>query len=190
MTRVAINGLGRIGRAAFKLILDTPGLELVAVNDIGELDNMAYLLKFDTVYGPYKREVTFMDGALVVDGQRIDYLSERDPANLPWRAKQIDLVFECTGLFTKEPDARKHLDAGAKRRHPFRPDEQPGDSDRRAWREPGQRRRAHYLHGKLHDQRHHPGDGNHQPAHRREEGHDDHDPRLHRHPIPGGRARR
>ena len=114
MIRVAINGLGRIGRAALKLILDTPGLELVAVNDIGELDNMAYLLKFDTVYGPYKREVTFADGALVVDGQRIDYLSERDPANLPWGARHIDLVFECTGLFTKEPDARKHLDAGAK----------------------------------------------------------------------------
>jgi glyceraldehyde 3-phosphate dehydrogenase len=114
MVRVAINGLGRIGRAALRVILDTPELELIAVNDIGEPDNMAYLLKYDTVYGPYEREVSLEDHTLIVGGQRIDFLSERDPAKLPWGVKDIDIVFECTGLFTKEEDAKKHLDAGAR----------------------------------------------------------------------------
>jgi glyceraldehyde 3-phosphate dehydrogenase len=114
MAKVAINGLGRIGRAALKLILDTPGLELVAVNDIGSLENMAYLLKFDTVYGRYEREVSFSDGKLVIDGKEVDYLSERDPAMLPWVKMNIDIVIESTGLFTKAEDAGKHLQAGAK----------------------------------------------------------------------------
>lgn len=91
---VSINGLGRIGRAALKLILETPELALVAVNDIGSLENMAYLLKYDTVYGPYERSVQTADGALVVDGQRIAYLSERDPARLPWQDLGVELVFE------------------------------------------------------------------------------------------------
>src|SRR5215213_8175306 len=90
--KVAINGLGRIGRAALKLVLDTPELDLVAVNDIGPLENMAYLIKYDTVYGRYERHVEAADGALVVDGE---------------------LVFECTGLFTKQEDAGKHIEAGA-----------------------------------------------------------------------------
>src|ERR687892_2585164 len=82
--KVAINGLGRIGRAALKLILDTPELELVAVNDIGSLENMAYLIKYDTVYGRYERDVEAADGALVVHGEPISYLSQREPARLPW----------------------------------------------------------------------------------------------------------
>jgi glyceraldehyde 3-phosphate dehydrogenase len=102
--KVAINGLGRIGRAALKLILDTPELELVAVNDIGSLENMAYLIKYDTVYGRYERDV---------DGEPISYLSERDPARLPWSDLGVELVFECTGLFTKQEDASKHIEAGA-----------------------------------------------------------------------------
>lgn len=114
MARVAINGLGRIGRAALKIILDTPQLELVAVNDIGELENMAYLLKYDTVYGRYEREVSTADGKLIIDGKQIDFLSERDPAKLPWSEKNIDIVFESTGVFTKSEDAGKHLQAGAK----------------------------------------------------------------------------
>ncbi len=114
MARVAINGLGRIGRAALKVILDTPELELVAVNDIGTVENMAYLLKYDTVYGRYQREVSVEDGALVIDGKRIPYLSERDPANLPWGSMNVDAVLECTGIFTKQEDASKHLHAGAK----------------------------------------------------------------------------
>src|SRR5215203_6329960 len=111
--KVAINGLGRIGRAALKLILDTPELELVAVNDIGSLENMAYLIKYDTVYGRYEKDVDAADGALVVDGEHIRYLSERDPARLPWSDLGVELVFECTGLFTKQEDASKHIEAGA-----------------------------------------------------------------------------
>jgi len=114
VARIAINGLGRIGRAALKVIMDTPGFDLVAVNDIGNIDNMAYLLKFDTVYGRYEREVEVEGGDLVVAGKAIRYLSERDPAALPWGDLNIDLVFECTGLFTKQEDAGKHLQAGAK----------------------------------------------------------------------------
>ena len=96
--KVAINGLGRIGRAALKLILETPELvELVAVNDIGSLENMAYLIKYDTVYGRYGKDVEAADGALFVDGERIRYLSERDPARLPWSDLGVELVFECTG---------------------------------------------------------------------------------------------
>jgi glyceraldehyde 3-phosphate dehydrogenase len=111
--KVAINGLGRIGRAALKLILDTPELELVAVNDIGSLENMAYLIKYDTVYGRYERDVEAADEALIVDGEPISYLSERDPARLPWSDLGVELVFECTGLFTKQEDAGKHIEAGA-----------------------------------------------------------------------------
>ena len=114
MARVAINGLGRIGRAALKVILETPELELVAVNDIASLDNMAYLIKYDTVYGPYERKVETANGKLVIDGREIAYLSERNPENLPWGNLKVDLVYESTGLFTKQEDASKHIKAGAK----------------------------------------------------------------------------
>jgi glyceraldehyde 3-phosphate dehydrogenase len=112
--RVGINGLGRIGRAALKVIMDTPELDLVAVNDIGALENMAYLLKYDTVYGRYEKSVDTMPGKLVIAGKEVEYLSERDPANLPWGDREVELVFECTGLFTKQEDAGKHIQAGAK----------------------------------------------------------------------------
>ena len=112
-TKVAINGLGRIGRATLKLVLDTPELELVAVNDIGTLENMAYLIKYDTVYGRYEKGVESSLGALVVGGTRVLYLSERDPARLPWAELGVELVFECTGLFTRQEDAAKHVEAGA-----------------------------------------------------------------------------
>jgi glyceraldehyde 3-phosphate dehydrogenase len=111
--KVAINGLGRIGRATLKVLLETPQFELVAVNDIGSLENMAYLLKYDTVYGRYERNVETGDGKLVVDGKSLDFLSERDPAALPWRSLGVELVFECTGRFTKQEDAGKHIQAGA-----------------------------------------------------------------------------
>src|SRR3954449_7467175 len=85
MPTVAINGLGRIGRAAMKILLDTNDeLDLVAVNDIADADNLAYLLKYDTVYGRYHRDVRAEDGALVIDGNRIPAVAERDPAKLPW----------------------------------------------------------------------------------------------------------
>jgi glyceraldehyde 3-phosphate dehydrogenase len=114
MTKVAINGFGRIGRAAFKILLDTEELELVAVNDIAPVENLAYLLKYDTVYGRYSKPVELKDGKLEVDGQAYAFLAERDPAELPWADQGVDIVFECTGLFTTQDDLEKHLYAGAK----------------------------------------------------------------------------
>lgn len=113
MGKVAINGMGRIGRAAFKIILDTPGLELVAVNDLMPLDNLAYLLKYDTVYGRYGKKVEIRGNALVVDGKEYKCLSERDPAKLPWKDLGIDVVLECTGIFTNKEGLDKHIQAGA-----------------------------------------------------------------------------
>lgn len=113
--RVAINGLGRIGRAALKLILDTPELDLVAVNDLIQAQDLAYLIKYDTVYGRYGKSVKVEANDLVIGGRPIRMLSEKDPAQLPWRDLKIDLVFECTGFFTKREDLEKHLKAGAKR---------------------------------------------------------------------------
>jgi glyceraldehyde 3-phosphate dehydrogenase len=113
MPTVAINGLGRIGRAALKILLDADGLGLVAVNDIVDADNLAYLLKYDTVYGRYHREVSAAENALVVDGTTIPALAERDPANLPWQELGVDLVLECTGIFTTAEDLERHVQAGA-----------------------------------------------------------------------------
>lgn len=112
--RIAINGLGRIGRATLKIIQDTPELELVAVNDIAAPDDLAYLLKYDTVYGRYEKEVSHDADKLIVGGNTIRVLSEKDPAKLPWGDMNIDLVFECTGVFTRKPDLEKHLQAGAR----------------------------------------------------------------------------
>jgi glyceraldehyde 3-phosphate dehydrogenase len=113
MPNVAINGLGRIGRAALKILLDSDGLDLVAVNDIADLDNLAYLLKYDTVYGRYHRPISAEDGALFIDGRRIAAFAERDPANLPWADLGVDLVLECTGVFKSEDDLKRHIQAGA-----------------------------------------------------------------------------
>jgi glyceraldehyde 3-phosphate dehydrogenase len=114
MAKVAINGLGRIGRAVFKIIQDQPGLELVAVNDLVPPKNLAYLLNYDTVYGRYEKKVGSDENSLIVDGKYFKVLSERDPAQLPWGSMGVDLVFECTGLFTKKEALEKHLQAGAK----------------------------------------------------------------------------
>lgn len=114
MAKVAINGLGRIGRAALKIILDTPELELVAINDLVPPDNLAYLLKYDTVYGRYSKSVRSEDSSLIVDDTAYRLFSQKDPTHLPWRELGIDLVFECTGVFTKSEDLEKHLKAGAR----------------------------------------------------------------------------
>lgn len=114
MAKVAINGMGRIGRAALRIIMDTPALELVAVNDLMSLDNLVYLLKYDTVYGRYQKPVAAAGGNLVVAGKEIKFFSERDPAKLPWGELGIDLVFECTGAFTSAEGLNKHVQAGAK----------------------------------------------------------------------------
>jgi glyceraldehyde 3-phosphate dehydrogenase len=114
MAKVAINGLGRIGRATFKIILETPELELVAVNDLVPPDNLAYLLKYDTVYGRYDKKVESDGDSLIVEGKRYRVFNQRDPAQLPWGDLGLDLVFECTGVFTRKEDLEKHLQAGAK----------------------------------------------------------------------------
>ncbi|MDA1330296.1 MAG: type I glyceraldehyde-3-phosphate dehydrogenase [Chloroflexi bacterium] len=114
MAKVAINGLGRIGRATLKVVLQTPDLELVAVNDIANPENIAYLIKYDTVYGRFGNDVTAKDGKLTIDGKSFDFLSERDPANLPWKKLNVDIVFESTGFFTEKEGASKHVEAGAK----------------------------------------------------------------------------
>ena len=113
MPNIAINGLGRIGRAALKILLDTDGLDVVAVNDIADADNLAYLLKYDTVYGRYHREVSATADELLLGDRQVPVLAERDPANLPWRELGVDLVLECTGVFTTAEDLEKHLNAGA-----------------------------------------------------------------------------
>jgi glyceraldehyde 3-phosphate dehydrogenase len=115
MARVAINGLGRIGRATLKIVMDTPGLDLIAANDLGTPDEVAYLLKYDTVYGRYAKTVeTTVDGSLVVGGHRLALLREPQPARLPWQSLAIDIVFECTGAFTKREDLDDHIRAGAR----------------------------------------------------------------------------
>ncbi len=114
MAKVAINGMGRIGRAALKIILDDTNLDLVAVNDLMPLDNLVYLLKYDTVYGRYHRQVAMQDSNLVIDGKTVKFLSVKDPAQLPWKELGIELVFESTGVFTNTEGLQKHVQAGAK----------------------------------------------------------------------------
>ncbi len=112
--RVAINGFGRIGRAFVRRSRGR-GIEIVAVNDLGSLENLAYLLKYDTVYGRAPFPVETKEGALVVDGREVKFVSEKDPANLPWRDLQVDVVVESTGFFTDYDKAQAHIAAGAKR---------------------------------------------------------------------------
>lgn len=114
MKRVAINGFGRIGRAAAKIIVETPELELVAVNDLMTLDNASYLLKYDSVYGRYQKVVSTSGSHLIIDGKEITYLSEKDPLKLPWKDLSVDIVIESTGVFTNREDAEKHIHSGAK----------------------------------------------------------------------------
>ena len=113
-TRVAINGLGRIGRSVLKLLIDEPSVAVVAVNDLVEAESLAYLLRFDTVYGRYERPVVVEDGHLVVAGRKLQTLRTRDPLELPWRQLDVALVFECTGALTRRADLDKHLHAGAR----------------------------------------------------------------------------
>ncbi len=113
--KVAINGFGRIGRTFFKHAFDNADIEIVAVNDLGEAENLAYLLRYDSVYGPYEKMVTAEKGSLVIDGQPVIFLSEPDPAKLPWGDLGVDVVVESTGVFKTKEKARAHLEAGAAR---------------------------------------------------------------------------
>ena len=112
--RVAINGFGRVGRSVLKIIHETPGLELVAINDIAAPDNLAYLVRYDTVYGRFGTDVRSEGDTLIIDDARYRLLAEKDPAALPWREMGVDLVFECTGVFTRRGELEKHLQAGAR----------------------------------------------------------------------------
>ena len=114
MATIAINGLGRIGRAAFKILLETPELELRAVNDLNAADDLAYLLNYDTVYGRYHKKVAAGSDGLRVDEKTYPVFREQDPARLPWQKLGIDIVLECTGMFNQLPDLQRHLTAGAK----------------------------------------------------------------------------
>lgn len=114
-TRVAINGFGRIGRNAFKVAFDRSDIEIVAINDLTDTKTLAHLLKHDTNYGAYHKDVDYDDKGITVDGQHIVVLAERDPAALPWKEKKIDVVIESTGFFVDPAKARAHVDAGAKR---------------------------------------------------------------------------
>ena len=113
--RVGINGFGRIGRNVFRACLDERGLDFVAVNDITDAETLAHLLKYDSVHGTLKEQVTHAKGSLSVGGKQLKVLAERDPANLPWKDLGVQLVLECSGLFTARDKAAKHLSAGAKK---------------------------------------------------------------------------
>ena len=115
MIKVAINGFGRIGRNAFKILNERKDAEVVAINDITDAKTLAHLLKHDSTYGTYEKEVGAEDGVIMVDGVKIPVYAERDPAALPWRDLGVDVVLEATGLFTKPELAKAHIDAGAKR---------------------------------------------------------------------------
>jgi len=116
-TRIGINGFGRIGRSAFRIMLNEYAgeLEVVKVNDLTDNKTLAHLLKYDTAYGQLSQEVTFDDESITVDGHRIEVTAEKDPANLAWGDAGVDIVLDCTGRFTNGEDAKAHLDAGAKK---------------------------------------------------------------------------
>ena len=114
MTNVAINGMGRIGRAALKILLDLPEWRLVAVNDLVPVDNLVYLLRYDSVYGREARRIEAAQEAIVIEGRQIPVFHESGPEKLPWGDLEVDVVFECTGVFRTRTDMEKHLQAGAK----------------------------------------------------------------------------
>lgn len=114
--RVAINGFGRIGRTFFRAAqTEGVGFEIVAINDLTDVETLAHLLKYDSIMGRFNAEVEVKEGALVVDGKEIKILAERDPQNLPWKDLGVDVVLESTGFFTEGSKAKAHIEAGAKK---------------------------------------------------------------------------
>src|SRR3989338_3999749 len=115
MIKLAINGFGRIGRQTFRRILEKyPDLEVVAINDLTDTKTLAHLLKYDSNYGIFNQEVSEDETYIIVDKKKYKVLAEKNPENLPWKKLGIDIVLECTGLFTDLQGAGKHLKAGAK----------------------------------------------------------------------------
>jgi len=115
MVRVAINGFGRIGRLAAREIQNYDDMEVVAVNDLTDDDFLAHLFKYDSTQGRFDGDIEVLENSFKINGQEVKSFTEKDPSNLPWGDLNIDIVLECTGFFTEEQDARKHLDAGAKK---------------------------------------------------------------------------
>ncbi len=114
-TKIAINGFGRIGRNAFKIAFERSDLEIVSINDLTDTRTLAYLLAHDSNYGAYQHDVSHDEKGIIVDGKHIEVLAERDPAQLPWGDRGVDIVIESTGFFTDKEGASKHITAGAKR---------------------------------------------------------------------------
>lgn len=115
MVKVAINGFGRIGRNALKILLDRRDVEVVAINDITDAKTLAHLLKHDSSYGTYEKNVKAGENSIIINTREIPVFAEKDPANLPWKKLGVDIVIESTGFFTKPEDARAHIKAGAKK---------------------------------------------------------------------------
>lgn len=113
MKKIAINGFGRIGRLAFRQLVERQGASVVAINDLTDVDTLAHLLKYDSIHGKFNGSVAVVDGNLVVNGSTINISAERDPANLPWGTLGIDVVIESTGVFTSKEQAELHIQAGA-----------------------------------------------------------------------------
>ena len=113
--RVAINGFGRIGRAFLKIAWSRPEIEIVAVNDLGTLESLAYLLKYDTVYRTWGHDIQVVEGGMNIDGKLVKFIGEKDTTKLPWRDLNIDVVVESTGLFTAYEKAKFHIDQGARK---------------------------------------------------------------------------
>ena len=113
--KIAINGFGRIGRLTFQKILERGNLEILAINDLASPEVLSHLLKYDSSYGIYKKNVKAKENSIVVDGKEIKVFSEKDPEKLPWKDLEIDIVLECTGVFRDYEGSSKHLKAGAKR---------------------------------------------------------------------------
>lgn len=114
-TKIAINGFGRIGRAAFRILLERDDCEVVAINDLTDNKTLAHLLQYDTVFRKYDKEVSYDDENIIVDGKKYFSTADPEPVNLPWAEKEVDVVLECTGFFVKDGKAYGHIDAGAKR---------------------------------------------------------------------------
>ena len=115
MVKVAINGFGRIGRCALKILLERHDVQVVAINDPGDVKTLAYLLKHDSSYGTYDKKITATEKSIIINTREIPVFSEKEPINLPWKKLDVDVVIECTGFFTKPEDARAHITAGAKK---------------------------------------------------------------------------
>ena len=115
MVKVAINGFGRIGRNALKILLERRDVQVVAINDITDAKTLAHLLKHDSSYGTYDKKVSATENSIIVNTREIPVFAEKDPTQLPWKKLGVDVVIECTGFFTKPEDARAHITAGAKK---------------------------------------------------------------------------